>query len=119
MNTLRTHVKNFTGLLKKAAHDQTNLDEGFTAFVENVGQAYIESSDYDAVEANAAERLSTRAAKKAAKPVRLDENGNEIKPKRGRPVGSKNKPKVPVEAPPAVPSTPAAFVPAVTVTEEA
>lgn len=51
-------------------------------------------SEEEALTHEKALKLAARAAKKAAKPVELDAEGNPVVRKRGRPKGSKNKPKV-------------------------
>jgi hypothetical protein len=54
-------------------------------------------------------KAARRAASKAPKPVQVDENGNPIVRKRGRPKGSKNKPKVVPEVAVLVSEVPAEF----------
>lgn len=98
MNTLRTHTNNLISLLRRASIDKGNTECDFFDLVEAVTEGYGNSPEFAAVGTVAAEKAAARAAK-TVKVYPLDENGNPIKPKRGRPVGSKNKPKVAPVAP--------------------
>lgn len=105
MNTLRVHTNNLISLLRRASIDKGNAECDFFDFVEAVTEQYGNSPEFEEV-GKVAEIKAVAKALKSVKVYPLDENGNPIKPKRGRPVGSKNKPKVApampetVEAPP-------------------
>lgn len=119
MNTLRTHVKNLVGLLKTNAQDKANAECSYEDFVDAVDSKYRDSEAFTAVETAAAEKLSAKEVKRdVPKVYPLDADGNEIKPKRGRPKGSRNRVKEPdaVAVEPVstdVPSTSTPVVPAV------
>lgn len=98
MNTLRTHTNNLISLLRRASIDKGNAECDFFDFVEAITENYGNSPMFDEV-GKAAEMKAVAKALKAVKVYPLDENGNPIKPKRGRPKGSKNKPKVVAVAP--------------------
>jgi len=98
MNTLRIHTNNLISLLRRASIDKGNAEVFFPDFVAATLSAYEESPEYGEV-GKAAEMKAVAKALKAVKVYPLDENGNPIKPKRGRPKGSKNKPKVVAVAP--------------------
>ena len=91
MNTLRTHTNNLISLLRRASIDNAAYsDLSFRDFVESITNSYTESVEYTAVGTAAEAKTAARAAK-AVKVYPLDENGNPIKPKRGRPKGSRNR----------------------------
>ena len=111
MNTLRTHTNNLISLLRRASIDKGNAECFFPDFVEAVMDGYEQSPEYAGVGTAAAEKAAERAAK-ATKVYPLDADGNPIVPKRGRPKGSRNRPKliVPTSAPePIVDPTPAVY----------
>lgn len=90
MNTLRTHTNNLISLLRRASIDKGNAEVFFPDFVAATLSAYEESPEYGEV-GKAAEMKAVAKALKAVKVYPLDENGNPIKPKRGRPKGSRNR----------------------------
>jgi len=93
MNTLRTHTNNLISLLRRASIDKGNTECDFFALVEAVTENYGNSPMFDEV-GKAAEMKAVAKALKALKAVKVyekDENGNDIRPKRGRPKGSRNR----------------------------
>lgn len=90
MNTLRTHTNNLISLLRRASIDKGNTGAFFPDFVAEVMAKYEESPEYAEV-GKVAEMKAVAKALKAVKVYPLDENGNPIKPKRGRPKGSRNR----------------------------
>lgn len=90
MNTLRTHTNNLTSLLRRAAIDNTDANLSFVELTEATLRQYAASDEFAAV-GTAAEAKAAAKAVKAPKVYPLDADGNPIKPKRGRPVGSRNK----------------------------
>lgn len=108
MNALRTHTNNLTSLLRRAAIDNIDANLSFVELTEATLRQYAASDEFAAV-GTAAEAKAAAKAVKAPKVYPLDADGNPIKPKRGRPVGSKNKPKVvvtePLDSPLAAPET--------------
>lgn len=90
MNILRTHTNNLISLLRRASIDSTNKDVDFSAFVGTVTAGYVISPEFNEAGTAAEAKLAAKAVK-APKVYEKDENGNDIRPKRGRPVGSRNK----------------------------
>lgn len=100
MNTLRTHTNNLISLLRRASIDKGNVECDFFDLVEAVTEQYGNSPEFAEV-GKVAEIKAVAKALKAVKVYPKDENGNDIRPKRGRPKGSKNR----VKAAPTVDST--------------
>lgn len=96
-------LKLFVKELKTAVKEYNGDFEGLLNYVRTTPFMTGKLADLEAEENSLihakAEKAARRAASKAPKPVQLDENGNPIVRKRGRPKGSKNKPKVVSEAP--------------------
>lgn len=90
MNIIRTHTNNLISNLRRASIDKGNTECDFFDLVEAVTEGYGNSPEFAAVGTVAAEKAAARAAK-AVKVYPLDADGNEIRPKRGRPKGSKNR----------------------------
>ena len=95
---LKTAVKEYNGDFEGLVHYV--MSEPYMCGV----MSDIEAEEEALISAKAT-KLAARAAKKAAKPVELDAEGNPIVRKRGRPKGSKNRSRV-VENPPTMPASP-------------
>lgn len=105
-NTNKKALKAFVKELKVAVKEYAGDFEGLVHYVQTTPSMQglidnLEEEELASLSARAA-KAAARAAKKLPKPVELDADGNPIVRKRGRPKGSKNKPRV-VEAAPAEP----------------
>jgi hypothetical protein len=103
MNINRNHAKAFHAYLTAYGNLET---EDFTTVATAALNSYTDSPEAEKVRTDFAAKVAAKAAKvKPAKVYPKDADGNEIKPKRGRPAGSKNKPKATEEVTPAVETT--------------
>jgi len=103
-NSNKKALKSFVKELKVAVKEYNGDFEGLVHYVQTSAPMLslleaLESED-EALIADRAEKAAARAARQAPKPVELDADGNPIVRKRGRPKGSKNRPRVVEAAPP-------------------